>query len=118
MDGSITIPTSCAGLVGLIAALSYGSSAMNTKATEADTVPFFEWSDIAGYHRTNVAAEIQVGDQQLTGDTVVDYYQPRTELGRKLIALRRAYISGGGKLLSWDELDEEMRLRRGGVPDE
>ena len=51
----------------------------------------------------------------VTGDAVVDHYQPRTELGRDLLELRRAYILGGGKLLSWDELDEEMRERRGGA---
>jgi len=51
----------------------------------------------------------------LTGDAVVDHYQPRTELGHELLELRRAYILGGGKLLSWDELDEEMRERRGHV---
>jgi len=51
----------------------------------------------------------------LTGDAVVDHYQRRTALGRDLLELRRAYILGGGKLLSWDELDEEMRERRGGA---
>ena len=49
----------------------------------------------------------------MTGDAVVDHYQPRTALGRDLLELRRAYILGGGKLLSWDELDEEMRERCG-----
>ncbi|WP_295587406.1 hypothetical protein [uncultured Lamprocystis sp.] len=51
----------------------------------------------------------------MTGDAVVDHYQPRTALGRDLLESRRAYILGGGKLLSWDELDEEMRERRGGA---
>lgn len=45
----------------------------------------------------------------LTGDAVVDHYQPRTELGRKLIELRRAYLESGGKLMTWDEIDAEMR---------
>ncbi|CAK0778440.1 hypothetical protein CCP4SC76_650007 [Gammaproteobacteria bacterium] len=51
----------------------------------------------------------------LVGDPLVDNFQPRTELGRKLIELRRIYIQNGGKLLTWDELDEEMCRRRGGV---
>lgn len=51
----------------------------------------------------------------LTGDAVVDHYQPRTELGRKLIELRRAYIESGGKLMSWDEINEAVRERRGGA---
>lgn len=54
----------------------------------------------------------------LTGDAVVDGYQPRTELGRKLIELRRAYVEGGGKLMSWDEINAEVRERRGGVADD
>lgn len=51
----------------------------------------------------------------MTGDPVVDSYQPRTELGRKLLSLRRAYVMAGGQLLDSDALDAEMRLRRGGV---
>jgi len=42
-------------------------------------------------------------------------YRPRTELGEKLLALRRAYIEKGGRLLSAGELEEELRSRRGGV---
>lgn len=52
-----------------------------------------------------------------TGDHVVDNYRPRTELGRKLLALRRAYVTTGGQLLDGDALDAEMRLRRGSVAD-
>jgi hypothetical protein len=44
-------------------------------------------------------------------------YRPRTELGEKLLALRRAYIEKGGRLLSAGELEEELRSRRGGVGD-
>lgn len=54
----------------------------------------------------------------LTGDAVVDHYQPRTELGRKLIELRRAYIESGGKLVSWDEVNAEVRECRGGIADD
>ncbi|MDE2388976.1 MAG: hypothetical protein KGN35_07855 [Betaproteobacteria bacterium] len=53
----------------------------------------------------------------ITGDTVVDNYRPRTELGRKLLALRRAYVTSGGQLLDGDALDVEVRSRRGGVVD-
>lgn len=49
----------------------------------------------------------------LTGDAVVDHYQPRTELGRRLIELRRAYIQSGGKLMTQDEILAEVRRRRG-----
>ena len=42
-------------------------------------------------------------------------YQPRTELGRKLIELRQAYIAQGGQLLSADEVGAEICARRGGT---
>jgi hypothetical protein len=38
----------------------------------------------------------------------------QTELGKKLLELRKSYLDAGGQLLSPEELDEEMRLRRGG----
>lgn len=74
-------------------------------------------------HLVTVPDEVPVGTlvrihlEPVTGDAVTDHYQPRTDLGRKLIELRRAYVRDGGKLLSCDELDEEMRQRRGGVAD-
>ena len=52
-----------------------------------------------------------------TGDMVVDTYRPRTELGMRLLSLRRAYVEGGGQLLDADALDEEISSRRGGVSD-
>jgi|GEM_PF-6140924 len=48
-------------------------------------------------------------------DAVTENYKPRTELGRRLVALRHAYLSKGGRLLSADALEEEVRSRRGGV---
>lgn len=51
----------------------------------------------------------------LTGDAVVDTYHPRTALGRKLLALRRAYINAGGQLMDEEALAAELQLRRGGV---
>jgi len=44
-------------------------------------------------------------------------YQPKTELGKRLLALRQAFIESGGQLLSAEALDQELRLRRGGVGD-
>ena len=44
-------------------------------------------------------------------------YQPRTELGKRLLALRQAFIESGGQLLSAEALDQELRLRRCGVGD-
>jgi hypothetical protein len=40
-------------------------------------------------------------------------FKPRTELGRKLLALRKRGIDEGMRLLSEDEVLEEVRRRRG-----
>ncbi|GIV25478.1 MAG: hypothetical protein KatS3mg026_1170 [Bacteroidia bacterium] len=40
--------------------------------------------------------------------------QPRTPLAAALLRARRAYLEAGGKLLNWDELQEEIRQLRGG----
>lgn len=42
-------------------------------------------------------------------------YQPKTALGKRLFALRQAHIAKGGRLLNAAEIDEELKLRRGGV---
>ena len=67
---------------------------------------------------SNDSDDVPVDDRRLVGDAVVDFYRPRTELGRRLIELRRAYLEGGGKLMSWDEVNDEVRRRRGGVEDD
>lgn len=41
--------------------------------------------------------------------------QPRTPIAAALLRARRAYLKAGGKLLGWDELEEEMRQLRGGL---
>ncbi|MCC7278730.1 MAG: hypothetical protein IT487_10505 [Chromatiaceae bacterium] len=75
-------------------------------------------------HLVAVPYEVPVGTlvrihvEPLTGDTLVDNYQPRTEIGRLALAARRAYVEAGGKLLTADEINEEVRRRRGGVSDE
>lgn len=71
---------------------------------------------VAPYALGNSGLAIRVG-ATLTGDFVVDSYQPRTELGRQLLALRRAYVEAGGQLLESAALDIEIRLRKGGVTD-
>lgn len=39
--------------------------------------------------------------------------RPRTALGRKLLAARAAYQAAGGRLLSLDEVRDEVARRRG-----
>jgi hypothetical protein len=52
-----------------------------------------------------------------TPDSVSSDYLPRTPLGERLLTLRRSYFAKGGLLLDTDQLDLEMRVRRGGVTD-
>lgn len=52
---------------------------------------------------------------KIVRDAVAEAFKPKTEFGKRLLALRRAYVEKGGKLLADDELDEELRQRRGGV---
>lgn len=40
---------------------------------------------------------------------------PKTELVKKLLLLRKSYIENGGVLLSIDEINEEVKNRRGGL---
>jgi len=56
---------------------------------------------------------MNVQDVDSKQDVAFDY-QPRTELGEKLMALRRAYLAAGEGLLSPAALDEDVFLRRGG----
>jgi|GEM_PF-1976443 len=55
---------------------------------------------------------------KIVRDVVAEGFKPRTELGRRLLALRRNYVANGGPLLDADAFDREMRRRRGGVSDE
>lgn len=48
-------------------------------------------------------------EDKIIDDPVVDSYNPQTELGKKLISIRRAYVISGGKLLDEEELDAEMQ---------
>jgi len=42
-------------------------------------------------------------------------YVPRTELGRRLMALRQEIVRSGAPLLDWDDIEREVAERRGGV---
>ena len=62
-----------------------------------------------------VGSTVRVTVEPILQDDLVNRYEPRTEIGRKAMAARRAYIKGGGKLMDQDEINEEVRRRRGGV---
>lgn len=40
-------------------------------------------------------------------------YMPKTRLGQTLWTLRQKYITDGGKLLDWPELEKEVAQRKG-----
>ena len=44
--------------------------------------------------------------------------KPKTKLGARLLELRAQAIAKGMRLLSWDEINEEVRKRRGNFQQE
>lgn len=63
---------------------------------------------LAGTHVSTVA--------QVTRVRVVYQHEarlPRTPLGERLLALRAQAIAKGMRLLTWEEISEEVKLRRG-----
>ncbi len=62
-----------------------------------------------------VNALIRIHIQPLGEDESLKTSGPRTPLGERLSRLRQAYLASGGRLLSPEELDEELRQRRGGL---
>lgn len=44
-----------------------------------------------------------------------EYFEPRTELGRRLWELRKKIVASGEPLLDHDEIEREIAERRGGV---
>lgn len=60
---------------------------------------------------------VRITIEPLSDEEYMDAYQPRTELGRLALAARKAHLNAGGKLLGTDEINEEVRRRRGGVAD-
>jgi len=70
--------------------------------------------DVVHYRPGNASFEITTGSPPSpVNDLLVDNYRLRTELGRKRIELRRAYILGGGKLLTQGEILGEIRHNQG-----
>ncbi|MDR2127769.1 MAG: hypothetical protein LBP52_01685 [Burkholderiaceae bacterium] len=83
---------------------------LGTVSTDAN---FSQSSLVCIYHCENIDTKIVIG----SGDLAAREYQPRTAFGQRLMALRRAYLEEGGKLLDEDGLEDELRRRRGGIGD-
>lgn len=47
------------------------------------------------------------------GEQGAPRFRARTALGRRLWELRQKHIASGARLLTWDEIEEEKRRRRG-----
>ena len=67
--------------------------------------------------RRIIAKETHMGD--VTKSIPQDPpFTPRTELGKRLAALRAEILASGTPLLSPADLDKELAEARGGIPDE
>lgn len=62
-----------------------------------------------------VNARIRIHIEQLDDEAMSQAFEARTPLGLRLSQLRNANLEGGGRLLTPDELDTELRERRGGA---
>jgi len=49
-----------------------------------------------------VGTLVRIHVEPLTGDDVVDRYEPHTEIGHLALAVRKSYLKAGGKLLTAD----------------
>jgi hypothetical protein len=82
-------------------------------STATDLLPRFN----VVYQQCNASSIIflEMGTREIIRQDICYSYRPRTALGAKLMALRRAYIENGGALLDDAAFEAELRSRRGGV---
>jgi hypothetical protein len=45
-------------------------------------------------------------------------YEPRTDFGRELMAIRARVVASGQRLLSWEDVEREIAERRGSAIDD
>jgi hypothetical protein len=69
--------------------------------------------DIAGIPRGGLSAYIRDAITEKRARSSRTDRQPRSSLGRLLLAARAEYAAGGGKPLSWTEVRAEVARRRG-----
>ena len=85
-----------------------------TRDLQAVTVKL-PWADlrrIPGKNRSNFIRSAIAEKLAREGDMA---WKPKTETGRKFMALRSRFIRSGGELLDSAGISEELRLRRGGL---
>ena len=85
-----------------------------TKDLQAVTVklPRADLRRIPGKNRSNFIRSAVAEKLARKGDIA---WKPKTETGRKFMALRSRFIRSGGGLLDCDGISEELRRRRGGL---
>ena len=112
MEASSNLRASAA-FVGVVVALTSPAVDGHNGAHASGNIPS---SVIAcGYLGQTLTVAVRIGSFNRTGDALVDSYKPRSEIGRRILALRKAYIEGGGRLMSPEEIGAEVRSRRGGA---
>jgi len=95
-------------------------------ATSSPVPPFPPWDDFSQTIRSEqIPIYLLLEHGSAAGQVLIrlriadsETYQPRTPLGRKLMALRRQAIDKGMRLLTWDEVDAEVKRRRGDRSDD
>lgn len=63
-----------------------------------------------GEIESDIATELEAEIRHQT-----ELLQPRTSLGRKMAETRARIIVSGEQLLDWDEIEQEIAERRGGI---
>jgi hypothetical protein len=85
-----------------------------TKELQAVTVKI-PVSDLVRIAESNRSEFIREAVSEKLARRVVPVWKPKTETGRKLLALRAQFIKAGGELLDGEGIIRELRARRGGL---
>jgi hypothetical protein len=64
---------------------------------------------------TNGAAD---NKEARRGSQRTNSFVPRTELGRRLLRIRQRILASGQPLLDWDDIESQLRERRGEANEE
>lgn len=72
-------------------------------------------SDLIRIAESNRSRFIREAVSEKLARQPVPVWKPKTEAGRKLLALREQFIKAGGELLDSEGITEELRSRRGGL---
>ncbi|MFN4954429.1 MAG: hypothetical protein ACK52E_07470 [Aphanizomenon sp.] len=78
-----------------------------------------KWQKLESEEQTRVLAFIdsifQAKQEETSSPTTEPVYQPQTELGKKLWELRLKSLGKQPLLNTWEEVEQELASRRGGI---